>query len=102
MLTSVGDDHMGSFLVESLDKEGCDTRAIKVDSERLIAIVLLGIKDHETFPLMFYRENCADMTLREEDIDESFMLLLPMRRLALTFSAYYRVSIWWSALKKSS
>jgi 5-dehydro-2-deoxygluconokinase len=73
MLTRVGDDHMGRFLVESLDKEGCDTRAIKVDSERLTAMVLLGIKDRETFPLVFYRENCADMALREEDIDESFI-----------------------------
>ncbi|MDN3236031.1 5-dehydro-2-deoxygluconokinase [Pseudomonas sp. WAC2] len=73
MLTRVGDDHMGRFLVESLNKEGCDTRAIKVDPERLTAMVLLGIKDRETFPLVFYRENCADMALREEDIDESFI-----------------------------
>lgn len=73
MLTRVGDDHMGRFLVESLNKEGCDTRAIRVDPERLTAMVLLGIKDRETFPLVFYRENCADMALREEDIDESFI-----------------------------
>ncbi|TWI54940.1 5-dehydro-2-deoxygluconokinase [Pseudomonas duriflava] len=73
MLTRVGDDHMGRFLVESLNKEGCDTRAIKVDPERLTAMVLLGIKDRETFPLVFYRENCADMALREEDIDEAFI-----------------------------
>ena len=73
MLTRVGDDHMGRFLVESLNKEGCDTRAVKVDSERLTAMVLLGIKDRETFPLVFYRENCADMALCEDDIDEAFI-----------------------------
>ncbi|MEE4141524.1 bifunctional 5-dehydro-2-deoxygluconokinase/5-dehydro-2-deoxyphosphogluconate aldolase [Pseudomonas viridiflava] len=70
MLSRVGDDHMGRFLVESLAREGCDVSAIKRDPERLTAMVLLGLKDRETFPLVFYRENCADMALRAEDIDE--------------------------------
>ncbi|POA48840.1 5-dehydro-2-deoxygluconokinase [Pseudomonas sp. MPR-ANC1] len=73
MLSRVGDDHMGRFLVESLAREGCDVSAIKVDSERLTAMVLLGLKDRETFPLVFYRENCADMALRAEDINEAFI-----------------------------
>ncbi len=71
MLTRVGDDHMGRFLVESLAREGCDVSGIKVDAERLTGMVLLGIKDRETFPLVFYRENCADMALQAEDIDEA-------------------------------
>lgn len=71
MLTRVGNDHMGRFLVESLAREGCDVSGIKVDPERLTAMVLLGIKDRETFPLVFYRENCADMALQAEDIDEA-------------------------------
>lgn len=70
MLSWVGDDHMGRFLVESLAREGCDVSAVKRDPERLTAMVLLGLKDRETFPLVFYRENCADMALRAEDIDE--------------------------------
>lgn len=73
MLTRVGDDHMGRFLIESLRREGCDTRGITVDGQRLTAMVLLGIKDRETFPLVFYRENCADMALVEQDIDEAFI-----------------------------
>ena len=70
MLTRVGDDHMGRFLVESLAREGCDVSQIKVDPERLTAMVLLGLKDRETFPLVFYRENCADMALHAEDVRE--------------------------------
>ncbi|NBB35918.1 5-dehydro-2-deoxygluconokinase [Pseudomonas sp. BC115LW] len=73
MLSRVGDDHMGRFLVESLAREGCDTSGIKVDPERLTAMVLLGLKDRETFPLVFYRENCADMALRAEDISETYI-----------------------------
>lgn len=71
MLTCVGNDHMGRFLVESLAREGCDVSGIKVDAERLTGMVLLGIKDRETFPLVFYRENCADMALHADDIDEA-------------------------------
>lgn len=73
MLSRVGDDHMGRFLVQSLAGEGCDVSAIQVDPQRLTAMVLLGLKDRETFPLVFYRENCADMALRAEDIDEAFI-----------------------------
>jgi len=73
MLSRVGDDHMGRFLVESLVREGCDVSGITLDPQRLTAMVLLGLKDRETFPLVFYRENCADMALRAEDIHESFI-----------------------------
>ncbi|MDY7559496.1 5-dehydro-2-deoxygluconokinase [Pseudomonas sp. 10B1] len=73
MLSRVGDDHMGRFLIESLVREGCDVSGIKTDPERLTAMVLLGLKDRETFPLVFYRENCADMALRSEDISEAYI-----------------------------
>jgi 5-dehydro-2-deoxygluconokinase len=73
MLTRVGNDHMGRFLTETLSKEGCDVSHVVVDPARLTGMVLLGIKDRETFPLIFYRENCADMALCEDDIDEAFI-----------------------------
>lgn len=73
MLSRVGDDHMGRFLLETLQGVQCDTRHVRVDSDRLTALVLLGIKDRETFPLIFYRENCADMALDVDDIDEDFI-----------------------------
>jgi 5-dehydro-2-deoxygluconokinase len=31
------------------------------------------VEDDRTFPLLFYRENCADMALTEADIDEDFV-----------------------------
>ena len=73
VITGVGDEHMGRFIVEQLAREGVDTRGVKVDPERLTALVLLGIRDDEQFPLIFYRENCADMGLTEDDIDEGFI-----------------------------
>ena len=73
VITAVGDEHMGRFIVEQLAREGVDTRGVKVDPERLTALVLLGIRDDSQFPLIFYRENCADMGLTEDDIDEGFI-----------------------------
>ncbi|MGP6086866.1 bifunctional 5-dehydro-2-deoxygluconokinase/5-dehydro-2-deoxyphosphogluconate aldolase [Antarctobacter jejuensis] len=73
LITRVGDEHMGRFITEELQKEGVDTRGIVTDPERLTALVLLGIRDQEQFPLIFYRDNCADMALCEEDIDEGFV-----------------------------
>jgi len=73
VITGVGDEHMGRFIIEQLQREGVVTSGVKIDPDRLTALVLLGIRDEEQFPLIFYRENCADMGLCEEDIDPDFI-----------------------------
>lgn len=73
LVTRVGADHMGRFIREELDREGVVTTGIVTDPDRLTALVILGIRDPDTFPLIFYRENCADMALCEADIDEAFV-----------------------------
>lgn len=73
LITRVGDEHMGRFIREQLIREGVDVRGVKTDPERLTALVILGIRDEEQFPLIFYRENCADMALCEDDIDEGLI-----------------------------
>jgi len=73
LITRVGDEHMGRFIREQLVREGVDVRGVKTDPARLTALVLLGIRDKNRFPLIFYRENCADMALCEDDIDPAFI-----------------------------
>ena len=73
LLTRVGADHMGRFIREQLVREGVDVRGVLADSQRLTALVVLGIRDRETFPLIFYRENCADMALCEQDLDGTWL-----------------------------
>lgn len=73
LITRVGDEHMGRFIREELVREGVDVRGVKTDPERLTALVLLGIRDKEQFPLIFYRSDCADMALCEDDIDPAFI-----------------------------
>jgi len=73
MVSRVGDEQMGRFLTETLEREGCDTSQVQLDPQRLTGLVLLGLKDRDTFPLLFYRENCADMALDADGIREDFI-----------------------------
>lgn len=73
VITRVGDEHMGRFVREQLQREGVCVDGVITDPERLTALVILGIRDEEQFPLIFYRENCADMALCEDDIDPAFI-----------------------------
>ncbi|MEO7208249.1 MAG: 5-dehydro-2-deoxygluconokinase [Steroidobacteraceae bacterium] len=75
LLTRVGADHMGRFIREELVREGVDVRGVHTDPARLTALVVLGIRNRESFPLIFYRENCADMALCEQDLDEAYLSL---------------------------
>ena len=73
MLTRVGDEHNGRFVRETLAAEGVDVGHVKTDPKRLTALVFLGIQDRETFPLVFYRDHCADMGLEAADVDGAFI-----------------------------
>lgn len=73
VITRVGDEHMGRFVREQLGRYGVDLRGVRTDPDRLTALVILGIRDDDRFPLIFYRENCADMALGDDDIDPAFI-----------------------------
>ncbi|MDQ6640301.1 MAG: 5-dehydro-2-deoxygluconokinase [Pseudomonadota bacterium] len=73
LITRVGDDHNGRFLRESLTREGVDTRCIRADPGRLTAVAFLAIRDKESFPLLHYRENCADMAIAPDDYSDDYI-----------------------------
>ena len=73
LLSRVGDEHNGRFVRETLQAEGVDVSRLRTDPQRLTALVFLGIKDHDTFPLIFYRDHCADMALCEDDVDAAYL-----------------------------
>jgi 5-dehydro-2-deoxygluconokinase len=73
LISRVGDDAMGRFLTETIAREGCDVSHVGVDPSRLTAAVVLGIEDKETFPLIFLRENCADMAIGDAEIEEPYI-----------------------------
>jgi 5-dehydro-2-deoxygluconokinase len=73
LITRVGADHIGRFISEQLEREGVDTSGVLADLDRLTGLVILGIRDRERFPLIFYRENCADMALTIADLDRGWI-----------------------------
>jgi 5-dehydro-2-deoxygluconokinase len=73
LITRVGNEQMGRFIREQLAREGVETRGIATDPQRLTALVLLAVESDSAFPLIFYRDNCADQALDETDVDEAFI-----------------------------
>ncbi|HLI65891.1 MAG TPA: 5-dehydro-2-deoxygluconokinase [Caulobacteraceae bacterium] len=73
LITRVGGDHFGRFIAEELAREGVDVSGVTSDPARLTGLALLGIRDAERFPLVFYRRDCADMALSEADIDPALI-----------------------------
>ena len=74
VITRVGDEQMGRFVLEQLAREGVTTKGVVTDKNRLTALVLLSVENDKTFPLIFYRDNCADSALEANDVDEDFIL----------------------------
>jgi 5-dehydro-2-deoxygluconokinase len=73
LLTRVGAEQMGGFIVEQLAREGVSTKGIVPDHDRLTALAILSVESDRSFPLLFYREDCADAALCEDDIREDFI-----------------------------
>jgi 5-dehydro-2-deoxygluconokinase len=73
IITRVGDEQMGRFIREQFQREGVATDGVKTDPTRLTALVLLSVESDKSFPMIFYRDNCADMALSEDDIDPAFI-----------------------------
>ncbi len=73
LLSRVGDEQMGRFIREQLVREGVSVEGLGTDPGRLTALVLLSVEDEGVSPMIFYRTDCADMALSEEDVDEAFV-----------------------------
>ncbi len=68
LLTAVGDDPVGEFVLNFLEGEGVATRFIPRKAGRRTSAVILGIEPPDRFPLVFYRDNCADVELTIDDV----------------------------------
>ncbi len=68
LLTAVGTDPVGDFVLRFLERERIDTRFIPRKPGRRTSAVLLGIEPPDRFPLVFYRDGCADIALDIDDV----------------------------------
>jgi 5-dehydro-2-deoxygluconokinase len=71
LLTAVGDDQVGNFILHFLRREGVETAFIPRKPGRRSSAVLLGIEPPDRFPLTYYRDNCADIALTIDDVRAS-------------------------------
>lgn len=68
LLTGVGTDQVGDFVLDFLRREGVDVAAVPRLADRRTSAVVLTIQPPDTFPLTFYRDNCADLGLTIADV----------------------------------
>src|SRR5947209_14478897 len=68
LLTAVGDDQVGNFILHFLQREDVETQFIPRKSGRRSSAVVLGIEPPDRFPLTYYRDNCADIELTIDDV----------------------------------
>src|SRR5438105_9689187 len=68
LLTAVGNDQVGNFILYFLEQEGVDTQFIPRKAGHRSSAVVLGIEPPDRYPLVYYRDNCADIELGIDDV----------------------------------
>jgi 5-dehydro-2-deoxygluconokinase len=71
LLTGLGTDQIGDFVLNFLETEGVDVSAVPRFPERRTSAAVLTIQPPDRFPLTFYRDNCADIGLTIEHVRRS-------------------------------
>lgn len=67
-LTAVGCDPVGDFVLNFLNGEGVVTEFTPRKPGKRTSAVILGIEPPDKFPLVYYRDNCADIELTIDDV----------------------------------
>jgi 5-dehydro-2-deoxygluconokinase len=68
LLTGVGDDKVGAFILNFLENEGVNIHCIPTIKGTRSSAVVLGIEPPDKFPLVYYRDNAADSQITIEDV----------------------------------
>ncbi len=68
LLTAVGEDPVGDFILHFLKAEEVETRFIPRKPSTRSSAVVLGIEAPDRVPLVFYRNNAADIQLTIDDV----------------------------------
>lgn len=68
ILTVLGEDPVGDFILNFLEKEGIETGFITRKPGYRTGATVLGIEPPDKFPMVYYRENPADIQLSIDDV----------------------------------
>ena len=69
VLTAVGPDEIGRFVLANFAREGVTTEFIRTIEGTRTGLAILGVQPPDRFPLTFYRDNPADIHLTIDDVD---------------------------------
>jgi 5-dehydro-2-deoxygluconokinase len=68
LLTAVGNDPVGDFILNFLQREAVETHFIPRKVGARSSAVVLGVEPPDKFPLMYYRDKAADVQLTIDDV----------------------------------
>lgn len=69
VITAVGHDNVGDFILKYLERKGVDVSLIGRKSG-LSSLAILGVQPPDKFPLLFYRENPPDIWMTIDDLPD--------------------------------
>lgn len=69
-LGKVGDDPFGRHLMQVLEREGVNTRGMRLDDEARTALAFVSLTESGERDFVFYRNPSADMRYRPDEVDE--------------------------------
>lgn len=72
MITKLGEDAFGDFLIETLDNVGVNTEYIARTKKANTALAFVSLKEDGERDFSFYRNPSADLLLSEDEISESW------------------------------
>ncbi len=72
MITKLGEDAFGDFLIGQLDAAGVDTSLIRRTKEANTGLAFVSLREDGEREFSFYRKPSADLLLTEEEIDPSW------------------------------
>lgn len=72
LVSQVGKDDMGQTILQTMQHEKVDTTCVQIDPSRQTALMFRGMENQNSFPVIHYSENCADMA-HENSIDPHFI-----------------------------
>ncbi len=87
LMSRIGTDGLSDGLIKFLQNEGIDTGYIIRDDAHLTGLAFLSILPPDTFPLVYYRPDAADMHMTLDDIAP-----LPIEQSRVLFTAGTRFS----------
>lgn len=69
LLTAVGHDRIGDYVLRALQDDGVITDYIPQKKQGQTGLAILGVQPPDNFPLTFYRQDPSDIYINIDDVD---------------------------------